>query len=73
MEIDGGSQEMHSLHARIVFDAAVQQRIKSEAQRMVIDQRVKRAAVLFGGVLGLLGLAWGGLRLATRREHVKRT
>ena len=72
MEIDGGSQDMVSLHALVVFDAPVQQRIKAEAQRLVIGRRVQGAAVVFGGVLGLLALAWGGLRLATRRNEVKR-
>ena len=31
----------------------MQQRIKAEAQRLVIDRRVQGAAVVFGGVLGL--------------------
>ena len=43
----------------------MQQRIKAEAQRLVIGQRVQGAAVVFGGVLGLLALAWGGLRWVT--------
>ncbi|MGA2254028.1 MAG: hypothetical protein ABSG53_05145, partial [Thermoguttaceae bacterium] len=74
MEIDGGSQEMVLLHALIVFDAHAQQRIKSEVQRikaeaqqLMIGRRVQGAAVIFGGVLGLLALAWGGLRLATKQ------
>ncbi|MGO9114211.1 MAG: hypothetical protein ACLP9L_33775 [Thermoguttaceae bacterium] len=76
MEIDGSSQNMFSLHALVVFDPPVQQQIKtevqqiqSEAQRFMIDQRVQGAAVVFGGVLGLLGLTWGGLRWVTRREQ----
>ena len=66
MEIGGGSQDMVSLHAQVVFDADMQQRIKAEAQRLVIDRRVQGAAVVFGGVLGLLALAWGGLKMVTR-------
>lgn len=68
MEIDGGRQNMVSLHALVIFDPPMQQRIKSEAQRLVIGQRVQGTAVVFGGVLGLLALAWGSLRLATRRQ-----
>ena len=67
MEIDGGSQEMVTLHAQVVFDDRMQQRIKSEAQRLVIGTRLQGGAMIFGGVLGLLALAWGGLRLATRK------
>ena len=68
MEIGGSSQDMVTLHAQVVFDAGMQKRIESEAQRLVIGRRVQGAAVVFGGVLGLLALAWGGLRLATRRR-----
>jgi len=68
MEIGGGSQEMVSLHALVVFDIPMQQRIKSEAQRLAIGQRVQGAALVCGGVLGFLALTWGGLRLATRRR-----
>ena len=71
MEIGGSSQDMFSLHALVVFDAPMQQRIKSEAQRLVISRRVQGAAVVFSGVLGLLALAWGGLKIATRRQEVK--
>ena len=73
MEIDGGSQDMVSLHAKVVFDADMQQRIKTEAQRLVIGKRVRGGAVVFGGVLGLLALAWGGLRYAAQTaagDHV---
>jgi hypothetical protein len=69
MEIDGGSQEMISLDALLVFDADMQKKIKVEAQRPVITKRVQGAAVVFGGVLGLLALAWGGLRWTTRRQQ----
>ncbi|MEI8374193.1 MAG: hypothetical protein WCJ35_15325 [Planctomycetota bacterium] len=68
VEIGGGHQDMVSLHALVVFDLPMQQRIKSEAQRLVIGQRVQGAAVVFGGVLGFLALAWGSLKLATRRQ-----
>jgi hypothetical protein len=77
MEIGGGSQDMVSLHAQVVFDAPMQGRIKAEAQRLqerlLIGRRVQGAALVFGGVLGLLALAWGGLRWATRRTEAKRT
>ena len=56
------------MYKRQIFDLPVQQRIKSEAQRLVIGQRVQGAAVVFGGVLGFLALAWGSLKLATRRQ-----
>jgi len=69
MEIDGGRQDMISLHALVVFDTRMQQQIKSEAQRLVIGRRVRGAAVIFGGLLGLLALAWGGLKLATKRQE----
>jgi hypothetical protein len=68
MEIDGTTQDMFSLHALVVIDAPVQQRIKAEAQQFIIGQRVKGAGVVLGGVLGLLALVWGGLRWATRRQ-----
>jgi len=71
MEIAGRSQEMVSLHARLVFDVPMQQRIKSEAQRLVIGRRVQGGAVVFSGVLGLLALTWGGMKLATRKQMVK--
>ena len=64
MEIGGSSQDMFTLHALVVFDLPMQQAIE-RGQRLMIGQRVKGAAVVFGGVLGLLALAWGGLRLAT--------
>jgi predicted lipid carrier protein YhbT len=67
MEIGGGSQDMFTLHAAVVFDAHMQQLIKAESQRLVIARRVQSGAVVFGGVLGLLALAWGGLKFATRR------
>ena len=79
MEIGGSSQDMFTLHALLVFDAAAQQRIKdavqqmkTEAQRLMIDQRVQDAAVVFGGVLGLLALTWGGLKWATVRQDPER-
>jgi hypothetical protein len=72
MEIGGGSQDMVSLHALVVFDVPMQQRIKAEAQRLLIGQRVRGGAMVFGGVLGLLALAWGGLKWATRRKEVER-
>jgi hypothetical protein len=82
VDIGGNHQDMFSLHARVVFDQRAQQQIKSEAQRLVqqiqldalqlaIGARVKGAAVIFGGVLGLLALAWGGLKMATRKQAVK--
>ena len=69
MEIDGGSQDMISLHALVVFDADMRKRIESEAQRIMIGRRAQGAAVVFGGVLGLLVLARGGLRLVARRQE----
>ena len=69
IEIGGDSQPMVSLHALVVFDADAQKKIKDEAQRLVITKRLQGAAVLFGGLLGLLALAWGGLRWATRRPE----
>jgi hypothetical protein len=65
------TQDMTTLYARVVIDPPMQQRIKSAAERVVINERVERTAVLFGGVVGLLGLAWGSLRLVTRRETLK--
>jgi hypothetical protein len=77
MEIGGSSQDMVTLHALLIFDAPAQQRIKAEAQRikaeaqrLVIGQRVKGGALVFGGVIGLLALTWGGLKWATKREQV---
>ncbi len=67
MQIGDGSQDMVTLYAQVVFDVPMQQRIKSEADRLVSGRRVKGAAVVLGGVLGFLALAWGGLRLATRK------
>ena len=74
MEIGGSSQDMVTLHALLVFDAPAQQRIKAEVeqiktevQRLMIDQRVHGAALVFGGVIGLLALTWGGLKWTTRR------
>ena len=66
MEIGGGSQDMVSLHALVTIDDSMQKRIASEAQRLVIGHRVQGASVVFGGLLGLSALAWGGLKLATR-------
>ena len=75
MEIGGSSQEMHTLHALVVFDALAQQRInlevqrqRAEDQRAMIFQRVKGAGLVFGGVLGLLALTWCGLRWAGRPQ-----
>ena len=75
MEIGGSNQDMFTLHALVVFDAPAQERIKAavqrmkdEAQRLVIDQRLQGGAVVFGGVLGLLALTWGGLKWATARQ-----
>ena len=61
------AQDMVSLHALVVFDARMQQLIKDDIQRLVVGRRVQGAAVVFGGMLGLLALAWSGLKLATRR------
>ena len=63
-----GVKERQTLHVQVVFDAEAKKRIKSELQRPVIERRVRDAAVVCGGVLGLLALAWGGLKLATRRR-----
>ena len=77
MQIGGASQDMFSLHALLVFDSRAQNRMKIEAQRIerefqqiVIKQRVKGGALLFGGAIGLLALTWGGLKWVTRREQV---
>ena len=43
MEIGGGTQDMVSLHALVVFDGEMQQRIKAEAQRLVAERRVQGA------------------------------
>ena len=74
MQIGGSSQDMFSLHALLVFDSLAQQRIKAEvqrikaeAQRLVIGRRMQGGAVVFGGVIGLLALTWGGLKWATKR------
>jgi hypothetical protein len=71
MEIDGRSENMVMLHAKLVFDDTMRQRIKFEADRLVIQRRLQRVAVVFGGVLGVLGLAWSGLKLVTRRHESK--
>ncbi len=68
MEIGDGSHEMYSMHALVVFDVPMQQRIKAETQRFETDRRVAGAAVVCGGLLGVLALAWGGLKWATRRN-----
>ncbi len=75
MEIGGSSQDMHTLHALVVFDALAQQRInlevqrqRAEDQRSMIFQRVKGAGLVFGGVIGLLALTWCGLRWAGRPQ-----
>jgi hypothetical protein len=71
MEIGDGSQDMVTLYARVVFDDSAQEQIKSAVQQTAINQRVKGAAVILGGVLGILVLAWGGLRSATKRREAK--
>ena len=48
--------------------ADAQKRIKADAQRLAIARRVQGGAVVFGGVLGLMALAWGGLKWMTRRQ-----
>jgi hypothetical protein len=68
MEIGDGSQDMVTLYARIVFDDSAQEQIKSAVQQTVIDQRVKGAAVILGGLLGILALVWGGLRRVAKRS-----
>jgi hypothetical protein len=65
-DIGGTSQNMYTLHAQVVFDEHLQQIVKSAAERLVIEKRLQGTAVLFSGFLGLLALAWGGLRFATR-------
>jgi len=69
MEIDGASQDMVTLHALVVFDGRTKQLLKAGAERLMIDKRVQGAGVVFGGVLGLLALTWGGLKLATKRQE----
>ncbi len=69
MEIGDTSQDMVTWHAQVVLDDSLQKRIKDEAQRLVIGQRVQGAAVVFGGLLGLLALTWGGLKWATMRQE----
>jgi hypothetical protein len=66
MEIGGGSQDMHTLHALVVIDAAARQRI----QRSMIFPRVEGAALIFAAVIGLLALTWGGLRWAAKRPQL---
>ena len=73
MAIDGGTQEMVSLHALVVFNPQTQEQVKIEAQKLVIGRRVRGAAVIFSGLLGVLALAWGSLRLATRKPKVATT
>jgi hypothetical protein len=68
MEIDGANQDMFTLHALVVFDDSAQKQIKMEAQRLKIDRRVQGAAVVFGGVLALLAMTWGGLKWVTKRQ-----
>ena len=66
MEIGGSSQDMYSLHALVVFDAPVRQRSRREAQRGDDLPAGERRGLVFGGLLGLLALTWGGLRWAGR-------
>jgi len=69
MEIDGGSQDMVTLFAKVDFTPAVRDEIRLAVQQLVIGRRLQGAAVILSGVLGALALAWGGLRLATRKPE----
>jgi len=53
---------MVELHAQLVFDAKAREWFKDERDRVVVLNRLRIAAVGLAGVLGLLGLAYVGLR-----------
>ena len=65
-EIAGGTQDMVMLHLRLHITPALQQQIRDAAERAIVDRRLKDAGGALGGVLCLLALAWGGLRLANK-------
>jgi hypothetical protein len=65
IDIGGETKNMLTLHLLIGFDPARKQRILGLAENVIVAQRLKGAGVVLGGLLGVLALAWAGLRMAT--------
>ena len=75
MEIGGSSQDMHTLHALVVFDAlcAATDQPRGSATKgggSTLDDLSagEGCGPVFGGVIGLLALTWCGLRWAGRPQ-----
>jgi hypothetical protein len=70
IEIGGESKPMHTLHLLIGFDKKIKEHILDQAQNVaenvVVAKRLKGVGFVLGGVLGLLALSWGVLRLITK-------
>jgi hypothetical protein len=72
-EFGGVAQDMVNLHVLIGFDPAMQDRIRAAAEHAVVTRRIQSTGAVVGGVLGLLALVWGGLRLVGDPRGEERT